>query len=80
MAQTWDAIVIGAGIIGASVARELATKGFKTLSIDKLPAASYGSTSNSWSASTGRARRCWRTRAGSPPASRPTTRCFGARA
>ncbi|MBN36416.1 MAG: FAD-dependent oxidoreductase [Rhodospirillaceae bacterium] len=47
MAQTWDAIVIGAGIIGASVARELATKGFKTLSIDKLPAASYGSTSNS---------------------------------
>ena len=47
MARTWDAIVIGAGVIGASVARELAAKGFRTLSIDRLPAASYGSTANS---------------------------------
>ncbi|MBC6441294.1 MAG: FAD-binding oxidoreductase [Rhodospirillales bacterium] len=47
MARTWDAIVIGAGIIGASVARELAAKGYRALSVDRLPAASYGSTSNS---------------------------------
>ncbi len=47
MAEKWDAIVIGAGIIGASTARELAARGFKTLSIDRLPAASYGSTANS---------------------------------
>lgn len=42
-----DAIVIGAGIIGACVGYELAKKGYKTLNVDKLPAAGYGSTSNS---------------------------------
>jgi sarcosine oxidase subunit beta len=47
MAETWDAVVIGAGIIGASVARELAHKKYRTLSIDALPAAGYGSTANS---------------------------------
>ena len=47
MSQSYDAVVIGAGIIGASVARELAAKGYKTLSVDRLPAASYGSTANS---------------------------------
>jgi sarcosine oxidase, subunit beta len=47
MSERYDAVVIGAGIIGASVARELAAKGFKTLSLDRLPAASYGSTANS---------------------------------
>ena len=47
MTGTWDAIVIGAGIIGASTARELAAKGMRTLCLDRLPAASYGSTANS---------------------------------
>ena len=45
--QSYDAIVIGAGIIGTSVAYELARKGMKTLGIDKLPAAGYGSTAGS---------------------------------
>lgn len=43
----YDAIVIGAGIIGAAVGLELARKGFKTLNVDKQPAAGYGSTGNS---------------------------------
>ena len=47
MADTRDAIVIGAGIIGASTARELAARGMDVLAIDRLPAASYGSTANS---------------------------------
>lgn len=42
-----DAIVIGAGVIGAATAFELAKRGYKTLNIDKLPASGYGSTSNS---------------------------------
>jgi len=45
--KNYDAIIIGAGIIGAATAFELAKKGYKTLSIDKLPSAGYGSTSNS---------------------------------
>jgi sarcosine oxidase subunit beta len=32
-----DAIIIGAGVIGAAVAFELAKRGYKTLNIDKLP-------------------------------------------
>jgi sarcosine oxidase subunit beta len=47
MNESADAIVIGAGIIGCATAFELAKKGYKTLSIDKLPDAGYGSTSNS---------------------------------
>jgi len=47
MAKTYDAIIIGAGIIGCTTAYELARKGYKTLNIDKLPAAGFGSTSNS---------------------------------
>ena len=43
----YDAIVIGAGIIGSAVAFELAKKGYSTLNLDKLPASGYGSTSNS---------------------------------
>ena len=42
-----DAIIIGAGVIGAAVAFELAKRGYKTLNIDKLPTSGYGSTSNS---------------------------------
>ncbi len=45
--SSYDAIVIGAGIIGTPVAYELAKKGWKTLNIDRLPAAGYGSTSGS---------------------------------
>ena len=47
MAKDFDAIVIGAGIIGAATALALARKGWRTLSLDKLPAAGYGSTSGS---------------------------------
>jgi sarcosine oxidase subunit beta len=47
MTEKYDAIIIGAGIIGCCVAFELAKKGYKTLNVDKLPAAGYGSTSGS---------------------------------
>ena len=43
----YDAVVIGAGIIGTATAFQLAKSGYKTLCIDKLPAAGYGSTSGS---------------------------------
>ena len=47
MNHKYDAIIIGAGIIGASIAFDLAKKGKKTLNVDLLPAAGYGSTSYS---------------------------------
>jgi sarcosine oxidase subunit beta len=47
MSEKYDAIIIGSGVIGACVAYELAKKGMKTLSVDKLPEAGYGSTSAS---------------------------------
>jgi len=47
MTQSADAIVIGAGVIGAAVALELARKGYQTVCIDKNPAAGYGPTSSS---------------------------------
>jgi sarcosine oxidase subunit beta len=47
MTKKYDAIIIGAGIIGCCVAFELAKKGYKTLNVDKLGAAGQGSTSNS---------------------------------
>ena len=43
----FDAVVIGAGVIGAAVGYELGRRGIRTLNLDKLPAAGYGSTSNS---------------------------------
>jgi len=43
----YDAIIIGAGIIGANLGFEMSKAGFKTLNVDKLPAAGYGSTANS---------------------------------
>jgi sarcosine oxidase subunit beta len=46
MNRTTDVIIIGAGIIGCATAFELAKKGYRTLNIDKLPAAGFGSTSN----------------------------------
>jgi len=45
--RQYDAIIIGAGIIGAALAFELAKRGHKTLNVDKLPSAGYGSTSGS---------------------------------
>ncbi|MCA9927379.1 MAG: FAD-binding oxidoreductase, partial [Anaerolineales bacterium] len=47
MNQQPDAIIIGAGVIGSAIAFEMSKRGYKTLNIDKLPAAGFGSTSNS---------------------------------
>jgi sarcosine oxidase subunit beta len=47
MSNTYDAVIIGAGVIGAATAFELAKQGRRTLNVDMLPAAGYGSTSNS---------------------------------
>ncbi|MDX1689677.1 MAG: FAD-dependent oxidoreductase [Acidimicrobiia bacterium] len=47
MSDDVDAIIIGAGVIGAALALELTRKGYRTLNVDKLPAPGYGSTSNS---------------------------------
>ena len=50
MAQTRksaDAIIVGAGVIGASIATELSRRGFRTINVDKLSAAGSGSTSYS---------------------------------
>jgi len=46
MSRQCDAIIIGTGIIGGAIGLELAKKGSRTLNVDKLPAAGYGSTSN----------------------------------
>jgi len=46
MTKEYDAIIIGAGISGAAIAYELSQKGYRTLNVDKLSAAGYGSTSN----------------------------------
>jgi len=45
--EKYDAIIIGAGIIGNCITYELARKGYKTLSVDKLGGSGYGSTSGS---------------------------------
>src|SRR5438270_9954858 len=45
----FDAVIIGAGVVGAAVAYELSKLGYRTLNIDKLPAAGFGPTSNSCS-------------------------------
>ena len=42
-----DVVIIGAGVIGAALAYELSRRGLSTLSLDALPSAGYGSTSNS---------------------------------
>jgi sarcosine oxidase, subunit beta len=49
MAKAYDAVIVGAGVIGAAIALELSIKGYRTLNVDKLPAAGYGPTSNSCS-------------------------------
>ena len=47
MRSSYDAIIIGAGVIGTAIGLELARRGLKTLNIDRHPAAGYGSTSSS---------------------------------
>lgn len=47
MAERFDAVIIGAGVIGAAVGLELTRGGLRTLNVDALPAAGYGSTSAS---------------------------------
>ena len=47
MGEKYDAIVIGAGIIGACTGFELAQRGYKVLNVDKLSEAGHGSTSGS---------------------------------
>ena len=47
MPRSVDAIVIGAGVIGAAVTYELGKRGIRALSIDRNGAAGYGSTSSS---------------------------------
>ncbi len=42
-----DVIVIGAGVIGSAIALALCRRGYRTLNIDKNPAAGFGSTANS---------------------------------
>lgn len=45
--QRSDVVIVGAGVIGAAIALELGRRGLRTLNVDKLPAAGYGSTSSS---------------------------------
>ena len=47
MAEQYDAIIIGSGIIGACIGLELAKRKKKVLNVDKLPQAGLGSTSGS---------------------------------
>ncbi len=44
MSRTVDAVIIGAGIIGAVTGCALARRGYRTLNVDSLPAAGYGPT------------------------------------
>jgi sarcosine oxidase subunit beta len=47
MKTSYDAIIIGSGIIGCSIAFALSKKGWNTLNLDKLEAAGCGSTASS---------------------------------
>lgn len=47
MTASFDAIIIGTGIIGTGIALALARRGRRVLALDKNPAAGYGSTSSS---------------------------------
>ena len=46
MNQDYDAIIIGAGVIGTATGLELAKRGYRTLNVDKQPTAGSGSTCN----------------------------------
>ena len=47
MPKAYDAIIIGAGVIGTAIALELARRRWRCLNVDRNPAAGYGSTSSS---------------------------------
>jgi len=47
MTKTADAIIIGAGVIGAAVAFEMAKRGIRTLTVDRNTQAGHGSTAGS---------------------------------
>ncbi len=47
MSDRYDAIIIGAGVIGNAVSFELVKRGYNTLNIDANPVSGYGSTSAS---------------------------------
>ena len=47
MNKKYDAIIIGAGVIGSPIGYELCKMGYKTLNVDKLPDAGEGSTAGS---------------------------------
>ena len=47
MTKKYDAILIGAGVIGSPIAYEMAKMGYKTLNIDKLADAGEGPTAAS---------------------------------
>jgi glycine/D-amino acid oxidase-like deaminating enzyme len=42
-----DVVIVGAGVIGSALAYELSRRGRRTLNVDALPSAGYGSTSSS---------------------------------
>ena len=42
-----DVVIIGAGLVGCSIARALSLAGLQTVNVDRLPAPGYGSTSHS---------------------------------
>jgi sarcosine oxidase subunit beta len=46
--RAYDAVIIGAGVIGCAIALDLARRGLRTLNVDRGPAPGHGSTS--WSA------------------------------
>ena len=47
MDKKYDAIIIGAGVIGSAISFELSKKGYKTINIDRNPTSGYGSTAAS---------------------------------
>ena len=44
MSNSFDAVIIGAGVIGSAIAFEMSKAGKKTVNVDMLPAAGHGST------------------------------------
>ena len=47
MDKKYDAIIIGAGVIGSAISFELSKKGYKTVNIDRNATSGYGSTAAS---------------------------------
>ena len=45
--KDYDAIIVGAGVIGSAIGFELSKKGWKTLNVDRNPTSGYGSTAAS---------------------------------